>query len=238
MIYFKFKNKPLVFFFHCKGGTTTFKYYLYENFLKKEYEDLDYELKKINIHNLLRKYKSKVFDIGYIYNNNDIKKIINENKNFKFIYIHRNYKDRLISCFNDKFVNKECLNEILKNNYDYEEFSFEDFILLNINNKLSINLHWEPYPKLWNKIDKIIINLNNLLEINNILKKYNLPLVINNIKNKSNINLIKINDYNKKINIKNILELKKQNRYISYSLFFNNKLDNLIKDKFGHEIIL
>lgn len=243
MIAFIFPEFKIIFFFHCKGGGTTFKYYVLNNFLKKQYKNinLDNELKKINIHNLCRKYKSKDFSIISINSEMSIINIKKKYKKYNYIYIHRNYKDRLVSCFYNKFVNLDNNGQFFKkiNLYKiaHHKFKFVDFINNIIKNNIK-DLHWTNYPKNFNNLNKVIINLKNLSEINNILKENNMPFFNNEKKNVSNSKLKKIVEVKKEITIGYILELRKKGYYIPYNLFYNDYINNLLKKKFSHEIIL
>jgi hypothetical protein len=241
LLYFcKYK---IIFFFHCKGGGTTFKYYLLNEFLKKQYKNINFEdeLKKINIHDLIRKYKSKDFLIEGIHSEMSIINIKKKYKNYKYIYIHRNYKERLVSCFYNKFVNLDdngyFFFKINLDKINYNEFKFEDFIN-NIIKKNIKDLHWSNYPKNFNNLKLEIINLKNLSAINNILKENNMPLFNIEKKNVTNSKLEKVLEVKKEITIGYILELRKKGYYIPYNLFYNDYINNLLKNNFGHEIIL
>lgn len=246
MIYFVFKEKKVIFFFHCKGGGTSFKHYLLENFLKKEYENINFEieLKNNNIHNILRKFISNYFQIRYVYSNKDIEYIKKEFGEYNYIYIHRNYKERLVSCFYNKFVelddNKKFFNKINIHKVRYENFSFKDFIKNIIINNIQ-DVHWNSYPKLFNTLSFKIIELKKLDEINKILKIYDLPSFHITKQNLSNKNLKKITISNTKssnITIKYILDLKRKGFYIDYDNFYDINDLKLLQKKFQHEIIL
>lgn len=243
MICFIFCKYKLIFFFHCKGGGTTFKYYLLNEFLKKQYKNINFEdeLKKINIHDLIRKYKSKDFSTEVIYSEKTILHIKKKYKNYKYIYIHRNYKERLVSCFYNKFVDLDnngfLFSKINLHKINYYEFKFEDFIN-NIIKKNIKDLHWSNYPKNFNNLKLEIINLKKLSAINNILKENNMPLFNIEKKNVTNSKLEKVLEVKKEITIGYIHELRKKGYYIPYNLFYNDYINNLLKNKFGHEIIL
>ena len=249
MLAFRLSNSKLIFIFHLKGGTTTFKYYLLQTFLKKEYgaELMEKEVNNINIHNTLRKYKSNQFEYFPVNSDASVLDIRNNYSDHEIIYIHRNYKERLVSGFINKFVelddngyfiglyNSTCKS--LNNNKDYKDLLFSEFIKLVCDGTIN-NPHFYHYPITFNKLKKTTILLTDLKDINPYLLKHGLPEIVDKKYNSTENTPIKLTKYKKELSIRNLQKLKEKNIVLDIKCFYNNKLEEILKNKFGHEYIL
>jgi hypothetical protein len=240
MIYFALIEQQILLVVHCKGGGTTLKHYMYETFLKSK--KLDKDLKHTTIHSLLRKNASPHFNMGSILSNSDVEKMTDTYKNYKIIYIHRNYKDRLASCFYNKFVDADDCGHFLmhmrnKFNSTYDTFTFKAFVKGIVMDHIR-DIHWNPYPTLFNAVPKIMIPLSSLYVLSDILNERGLPALTNKQYNTSNTNLEKLSEYNEEISILNILRLRKDNKYIPYNLFYNDEINDMLQPMYGHEILV
>lgn len=243
MIYFVFIQFKILFFFHCKGGGTTFKRYILEKFLKKRFKNIDFDklLQKHTIHDILRKYRINEIVIDYVKNNDSINFIKKKYNLFKMVYIHRNYQERLVSCFYNKVVDlddngvyfkKVNVHKTKHNNFTYSEF------IHNICHYNIKDVHWNYYPKNFTKLDFELIELKNLSDLNIILKKQGMETYNFGLKNNTtNENLIQSNDPPDIISVQYILDLRKNNEFIPHTYFYNEEINNQLKNKYSHEII-